>query len=52
MTALLGCALAIVGAVSSVAMVLAGLDARGALGVACCGVLVCGLASRAPRWWP
>jgi hypothetical protein len=51
-TALLGCALAIVGAVSSVAMVLAGLDARGALGVAVCGVIVCGVASRAPRWWP
>jgi hypothetical protein len=51
-TALLGCALAVVGAVSSVAMVLAGLDARGALGVAVCGVIVCGLASRAPRWWP
>jgi hypothetical protein len=49
---MLGFALAVIGAVSSVAMTLAGIDGRAALVVAVCGALVCALASRAPRWWP
>lgn len=52
MTALLGLALVIVGAVSAVGLTLAGCDTGGAWLLAACGVAVTALAHRAPRWWP
>lgn len=52
MTAVFGCALAVIGAVSSVAMTLAGIDGRAALVVAVCGAIVCAITAHAPRWWP
>lgn len=52
MTALLGFALVIVGAVSAVGLALAGCDTGGAWLLAGCGVAVVAVAHRAPRWWP
>lgn len=52
MTALLGFALIIVGAVSAVGLTLAGCDTGGAWLLAGVGVVVVAVAHRAPRWWP
>ena len=52
MTALLGLALVIVGAVSAVGLTLAGCDTGGAWLLAVAGVAVVAVAHRAPRWWP
>jgi len=51
-TALLGLALVIVGAVSAVGLTLAGCDTGGAWLLAGCGVAVVAISHRAPRWWP
>ncbi len=52
MSALLGFALVIVGAVSAVGLALCGCDTGGAWLLAGCGVAVVAVAHRAPRWWP
>ncbi len=52
MTALLGFALVIVGAVSAVGLALVGCDTGGAWLLAGCGVTVVAVAHRAPSWWP